>query len=51
MANLDGLKPNLVGFYNELKQFVPEATITSGKRTKPMLNLAHNEVSINCNHD
>ena len=36
MANLDGLKPNLVGFYNELKQFVPEATITSGKRTKPM---------------
>ena len=36
MANLDGLKPNLVGFYNELKQFVPEATITSGMRTKPM---------------
>ena len=34
MANLDGLKPNLVGFYNELKQAVPEATITSGKRNK-----------------
>ena len=34
MANLDGLKPNLVGFYNDLKQAVPEATITSGKRNK-----------------
>lgn len=34
MANLDGLKPNLAGFYNELKQAVPEATITSGKRNK-----------------
>ena len=34
MANLDGLKPNLVAFYNDLKQAVPEATITSGKRNQ-----------------